>query len=302
MQAGDPKMDELESLRRDADAAAIDRLLDALLPTPTQPNPDPDPLREKLRSHLVGGRLDERKLEFEFTTEVSSHDNSDAAFEQTMQRFAERTPGAAALLTDAEVLQFLLDAISRQLPLLAAEPRKRQIVTVREARELFAHEEYERLRTIRPVIDYQITLEIPQADIVSVDSELLAALRRNPSLIYNITHRQFEEFLRDFLLDLGYEVTLTAQTRDGGCDLIGFTTDRLGIKTKYVIEAKHYLGINKVGVGAVRQLSAVRQKFGAHHGLLVTTSYFTADAVTENTSYYGLNLRDYDNIAEWLRS
>jgi len=100
---------------------------------------------------------------------------------------------------------------------------------------------------------------------------------------------------------LGYTVELTARTRDGGCDLIALRNDQLGIKTKYVIEAKHYKPENGVGVGIVRQVSAVKQKFGAHHAVLITSSYFTKDAIQENRVFYGLHLTDYDSLLRWLR-
>jgi HJR/Mrr/RecB family endonuclease len=124
-----------------------------------------------------------------------------------------------------------------------------------------------------------------------VPSTLLGVLKAKPAFIFQISHREFEELIRDILRSMGFDVHLTAQTRVGGCDLIAVSRDVLGIQTKYVIEAKHYTPTNKVGVQLVRQLNTVRIREGAHHGVLVTSSYSRATRSPKTGHSMGYNLR-----------
>lgn len=305
-------MDDLDTIRVEAADAALNRVLDLLLPARTRGGVVDD-TRTKLRAQLASGRLDDRQMEVELAAEphqtqpAKSEPRGENSFDLALEDFVASAASSSAAITETALSDYVCDHFSRALVPRPLAPVRVKRMTVREAREMFSNEEFERLRTVRTAVDYQGRFVASGDDIVAAHSHLLTghlltALRRNPALLHEISHRQFEEFLHELLSDLGYDVGLTARTRDGGCDLIAFSTDRLGLKTKYVIEAKHYRLSNKVGVGTVRQLSAVRQKFGAHHGLLVTTSYLTADAIDENRSYYGLHLRDYDKILEWLRS
>jgi restriction system protein len=185
--------------------------------------------------------------------------------------------------------------------LKAARKSREETVTVREALDRLSGEEYELPASLRRLEEHSYPLEPPTDDIMVVPSTLLGVLKAKPAFIFQISHRQFEELIRDILRSMGFDVHLTAQTRDGGCDLIAVSRDVLGIQTKYVIEAKHYAPTNKVGVQLVRQLNTVRIREGAHHGVLVTSSYFTRDALAENRTFYGLQLKDYDALVEWIK-
>lgn len=143
-------------------------------------------------------------------------------------------------------------------------------------------------------------LSLPTQDLIVVERSLVEFLRKNPNDLYQLTHHEFEEAICELFGKLGYTVSLTAKTRDGGCDLIAFHKDPLGIGSKYIVEAKHYKPTNKVGVDIIRQVAAVRHKHGAQHGIIVTSSYFTADAVKENHAYYGLELSDFDRLVSWI--
>lgn len=101
---------------------------------------------------------------------------------------------------------------------------------------------------------------------------------------YFETGYDFEEFLREYFLEIGLdEVQITQRAKDGGIDLIAV---RKGIgdfseadSTNYYIQAKRHGKNNKINVSTIRQLKGTIP-FG-HKGILVTTSDFTKDAVSE---------------------
>lgn len=71
------------------------------------------------------------------------------------------------------------------------------------------------------------------------------------------------------------EVKVTQSSRDRGVDAIVFDPDPIK-GGKFVIQAKRYT--KTVDVSSVRDLCAVVKKEGASRGILVTTSYYGADA------------------------
>jgi HJR/Mrr/RecB family endonuclease len=88
--------------------------------------------------------------------------------------------------------------------------------------------------------------------------------------------RKFEELIAGLFEGFGYEVELTAQTRDGGYDIVAVR--RAEMTTRSLIECKRYSSDNKVGVGVVRQLRGVVTSSDATNGIVATTATFTRDA------------------------
>jgi restriction endonuclease Mrr len=292
-----------------AQEAAYDRMLDMLLPK-NRLEDENDSLwrstREKLRNQLVIGRLDERFVELEIA--VPSENNTeevaeDFKFDEVMSnKVREAIQSLSSKLGDMQLEQELSHLLEREyISQVQAKRYKRQRFTVKDAVDLLREEEYVKLKVTTTKIDYDSSLSLPQEKLIIIQDSLLELMRRNPDLMYKISHRQFEELIYELFEELGYAVELTSPTRDGGCDLVAFTEDKIGIRTKYIIEAKHYKPENRVGVSFVRQLSAVRQKFGAHHGILITSSSFTKDAIKENKEFYGLHLKDYDVLLKWIK-
>ena len=274
--------------REKASTLAMDRLLAII-----EDNSRLELSKEELRSGVVRGLFNERFVQItKLQMGPYKDEASGISAEKTIITLYDLVGSENGILSTSESLDDFEQGRIQHLKIN---------LTIREALDLFTNEEYERLSRIIAV-DYESNLLVPANDLVVVQASLLDLLRRNPLLLAEISHRQFEELLFELLRAQGFEVHLTARTRDGGCDLIAVTRDCLGITTKYIVEAKHYGRSKKVGVGAVRQLSAVRQKLEAHHGLLVTSSYFTKPAKEENESYYGLHLRDYESLLGWLRS
>lgn len=58
------------------------------------------------------------------------------------------------------------------------------------------------------------------SDIKIFNSSVLSKIKMNPSEMYKLNPREFEEFVAELMLKQGYTVDLTQVTRDGGKDLI----------------------------------------------------------------------------------
>lgn len=132
-----------------------------------------------------------------------------------------------------------------------------------------------------------------------VDACLKEYLRRNASALDSLAPRQFEELIASIWRDLGWDVALTARTRDGGKDVVA-VQDRPA-KAQYLIECKHWQ--QKVGVEVVRALYGVLEDEGATKAILVSTSGFTSEARKfVDRHSWRLEARDYAGILEWLDS
>lgn len=133
-----------------------------------------------------------------------------------------------------------------------------------------------------------------------VSEQLVRALVEHPELLRGVHHRQFEELVAFFFDKLGYEVELTKRTRDGGRDVIAVRHGEVAVR--YLVECKHPVSGNPVGIGPVRQLYAVKIDEGATKALLATTSVFTRDAyLFAERHRWELELKDYDAVMGWLR-
>lgn len=131
---------------------------------------------------------------------------------------------------------------------------------------------------------------------------LILRLALNPNDIHHIDPREFEHLIAELLRRDGYDdVTLTSQTRDGGFDMFVVTDTALG-RHMYLVECKRYKREKPVGVQLVRNLYGVMEYEGAAGALLVTTSYFTKEAITvQEHTPHRLALTDYTRLVEWLR-
>lgn len=84
--------------------------------------------------------------------------------------------------------------------------------------------------------------------------------------------REFELFLEEVFVALGYEVTVTPASRDFGADLLLETPDGWSI----AVQAKRYEKV--VGLEAVQQVAASVPYYGANEGWVVTNSSYTESA------------------------
>ena len=131
-------------------------------------------------------------------------------------------------------------------------------------------------------------------------TERLAQIYGDPQQLLEIDRRRFEEVIAEIFHGFGYIVELTAQTRDGGRDIVALgTMDQ--IRTKYLIECKRPDPGNPVGVSFVRQLLGVVEDERATKGLLVATTRFTPDArALEQKNQWRLELKEFEQIMQWI--
>ena len=108
---------------------------------------------------------------------------------------------------------------------------------------------------------------------------LIAQISANRDLIYDVTPREFEEIVEQVLRDEGFDTHLTQPTRDGGRDIIATKTGINGKPVVFYVECKRYSRKNKVSVDLVRALYGVQTSDKVNKACLVTSSYFTRDAV-----------------------
>lgn len=114
--------------------------------------------------------------------------------------------------------------------------------------------------------------------------ELCSHLAKRFSDIYRLAPRRFEELVGDVYRCLGWEVSLTKQSRDGGVDLVCL---KKSAGEECLLECKRYRSGNRVGVATIDRLlgasfhfqsSSVRlSTLRAVH--LVTSSGFTRPAL-----------------------
>lgn len=145
-------------------------------------------------------------------------------------------------------------------------------------------------------------IEVVRPKLISSTDYLVEKLRKQPQHVYELSPRQFEELLAELLTDMGWDVELTKETRDGGKDILAYLNTELG-KMLCLVEAKRYRYDRKIGVGLVRSLYGSLCDHNASSAMMVTTSTFTADAKEFQKKYeYQLSLRDFGDFNQWLHA
>jgi restriction system protein len=107
--------------------------------------------------------------------------------------------------------------------------------------------------------------------------------------------------IAELVRDMGYYVSLTPATRDGGMDVLAYRESELG-RTLWLIEAKRYHEEHKVGVELVRSLYGTLCDLNASSATLVTSSTFSMDAhAFQARNPSRLTLREYTDLASWIQ-
>lgn len=137
--------------------------------------------------------------------------------------------------------------------------------------------------------------------ISNIDDEIKKYFKKNPEKLYDLAPRKFEELIASILKDLGFDVELTQTTRDGGRDIIAYVRTAVGNYLTH-IECKRYARDNKVGVGIIREVVGVHHLKKATKSIIVTTSFFSSDALKEAKAMENhLDLKDFNDIKELLQ-
>jgi transcriptional regulator with XRE-family HTH domain len=137
--------------------------------------------------------------------------------------------------------------------------------------------------------------------LVEVSKDLITYLAADPQRLHSLSPRKFEELVAELLRDMGCQVRLTPESRDGGRDVLATMGSPLG-ELLAIVECKRYAAHRKVGVAIVeRFLWTTESRDRASLGILATTSSFTMNArELERSHRWRLALRDHDSLVEWL--
>jgi len=111
--------------------------------------------------------------------------------------------------------------------------------------------------------------------------EIGTYLRKNFSDIYSLDWRKFEELVADIYKQKGYEVVLTAKTKDNGADALIINNGKI----TSIIECKKYAENRKIGIEYVRSLVGACVDWNVKKAYLVSTSDHTVYAENKRQSY-----------------
>lgn len=131
---------------------------------------------------------------------------------------------------------------------------------------------------------------------------VLQEIKTDPDTLYKIRPRDFERLVAEILRDMGYDVHLTPESRDGGRDILAYITLPPNLRFLTIVECKRFQKNEKIGPDIVKQLLfTLMHQDCANKAMLVTTAHFTSGARTlEEQHKWLLNLRDHESLKEWL--
>jgi CheY-like chemotaxis protein len=157
------------------------------------------------------------------------------------------------------------------------------------------------LKSQRILLPPRLLPAIVAVDFEKINAVLVTHLANHPSDLDKLSWSGFEELIAVLLKELGYEVTRTKLTRDGGVDLWALQRSDLG-ETLYAIDAKKYSRRRLLGPEPVRAIYGVADMSGATAGMIVTTSTFGPEAMKLAAQYrYRIALKDFNAVTEWIR-
>jgi len=135
-----------------------------------------------------------------------------------------------------------------------------------------------------------------------LNEELVNYIKQKPYSLFDFPPRKFEELIAGILKNLGWQVDLTQQSKDGGYDIFAVSKDISGVSTAWVVECKRYARNRKVGIEIARSLYGTRVVQNGANALLVTTSSFTKGVRDYKASRYNMELRDYHGVLDWINT
>src|SRR5205085_7945628 len=125
--------------------------------------------------------------------------------------------------------------------------------------------------------------------------------RINTYLIETLSPAAFERLIQRMLRETGFtQVEVTGRTGDGGIDGKGIAKINGILSFRVVFQCKRYRG--SVGASEIRDFRGAMQG-RADKGLLITTGYFTREAVKEATrdGAIAIDIVDGEKLAEKLK-
>lgn len=139
-----------------------------------------------------------------------------------------------------------------------------------------------------------------KVELACANDRILTQLRQHPENLYNMSPREFELFTASILERMGYEITVTPQTRDGGIDIFAAKKEQLG-SFLCLVQCKKQKPSRPVGIAVVRELFGVLQAERATYASVFTTSFFSKSALDFQQQFaHQLSLVDYNAIKDIL--
>lgn len=106
--------------------------------------------------------------------------------------------------------------------------------------------------------------------------ELILEIYKDNKKILSTHHYDFERIVRKLFLDLGYDVTPTKRTRDGGFDMVAVKEGI--IPTSHLIECKTRKR-SPLGIEAVERFLFKINELKASTGVMITNLRFSTDVI-----------------------
>jgi hypothetical protein len=129
-----------------------------------------------------------------------------------------------------------------------------------------------------------------QALIRSISHEFAKSVAADPEMLDQLEWRDLERMMARILEGLGFKVTLTPPSKDGGKDLV-LIYSAAKSDLSVIIELKHWRSQKKVGPTSVADFLQVIIKEGRAGGLFISTSGFTSEAFSGLTEIERKRLR-----------
>lgn len=137
-------------------------------------------------------------------------------------------------------------------------------------------------------VEEEVTIKIFEKHLSATDKQI--SLKD----IDHLAGYEFEDFLKNLFLKMGFQVEQTKLSGDQGADLVVI---KFGEKT--VIQAKRFGG--KVGNKAVQEVFAAMSLYGAQKGMVITNNYFTPAAI-KLADANNIELVDRDSLEKMINN
>lgn len=133
--------------------------------------------------------------------------------------------------------------------------------------------------------------------------ELIFQIYLNNEKLFQVNPREFEKIIAELLYSKGFDVELTKQTRDNGYDILALKYVDDFSPIKYLVECKKFNPSRKVGVEIIRSFKEVISTEQANKGIIVTTSYFSSEAIKkQKETPLLLDYKNKDDVIEWVNN
>jgi restriction system protein len=195
--------------------------------------------------------------------------------------------GRALLVTNARFSAQARATISRSLPL--------QIELI----DIAGLEQWvSRLRNEKPDVETEVRTLMRE-----LSSKLAYLIASAPSALAELEWRDLERVVAEVFSGLGFGVTLTPGSKDGGKDVI-LTCLVRGRRAEYYVEIKHWRSSTRVGQAAVEQLLKVVVEEQIDGGLFLSTYGFTENAFEQLTTIDRQRLKfgDQEKIVSYCQT